>query len=84
MLVREDAVVGSVVPFQVGETAKSSMLAFKGVDVFVFICGKDSRDVDLVRDVAVLDLRRQRTENKYVRETRRNIFLLRPGLPRPG
>lgn len=40
-----------------GEAAKSWMLAFRGGDALVSVCGEDSRDGELVRGVAVVNLR---------------------------
>lgn len=57
MLVMVQAVGGRRVPFQVGEAAKSWMLAFRGVDALGIVCGEDSRGVELVRGVAVVSLR---------------------------
>lgn len=76
MLVVVQARGGRRVPFQTGETAKSSMLAFRVVGGVVFVGGGELRDGGLESGVAVVGLRMQRTENMYDRQTRRDIFPL--------
>jgi len=75
MLVMKHAVLGSKVPFHLGETAKYSIAVSTVADVLVFVYEEDWMDADLEIGVAALKLKMQRTENKYQSRTCRAIFV---------